>query len=293
MKRKPFILLIIIMTMPMAVGFAQNPVSVIDSLGIEIWPDYDKASVLVLMTGTLPDDTQFPASVTLPLPEAAQLNAVARFDRKDGNMIDDIFSSTETPGTLTFTTPDLRFRVEYYFPYTVNKTQISFDYTWLADLTVNNFQLRVQRPTSAGRLNTKPATASVVRSGDGFDYHSFPVRTVPAGQSFSLQVDYTITTAQLSAASLPSPNANLQPAAFPATPGSGSGINWALAAVVTGGLLVLAALIWQISSRRSPSGIREPVDSGIEKQSRAQFCRNCGEPTDEGDKFCSGCGSEL
>jgi hypothetical protein len=293
MKPKSFVLLIIFMLMPMAAGFAQNPVSVIDSLGVEIWPDYDKASVLVLLTGALPENTRLPASVTLPLPETARLNAVARIDGKDGNMIDDILSSTEPPGTLTFTTPDLRFRVEYYFPYTVDKNQRSFDYSWLAAVTVNNFQLRVQRPTSAGTLNTKPATVNVVNSADGFDYHTFPARTVPAGQSFSLQVDYIMTAAQLSAASLPSPSTNPQPPALPATPGSGSGINWALAAVVAGGLLIIAALIWQIASRRSPSGIREPVDSGIEKQSRAQFCRNCGEPTDAGDKFCSGCGSEL
>ena len=293
MKRKSFVLLIFFMMMPMAAGFAQDPVSVIDSLGIEIWPDYDKTSVLVLLTGALPEDTQLPASITLPLPEAAQLNAVARFDPKDGNMIDDIFSSTEAPGTLTFTTPDLRFRVEYYFPYTVNKNQRSFDYTWLAAITVNNFQLRVQRPTSAGMLNTEPTTADVGRSGDGFDYHAFPARTVSAGQSFSLQVDYTMTTAQLSAANLPSPNTNLQPPALPATRGSGSGINWALAAVVVGGFIIIAALIWQIASRRSPPSIRESIDSRVENQSPAKFCRNCGGPTDEDDKFCSGCGSEL
>jgi hypothetical protein len=293
MKPKSFVLLIIFMLMPMAAGFAQNPVSVIDSLGVEIWPDYDKPSVLVLLTGALPADTRLPASVTIPLPEDARLNAVARIDGKDGNMKDDIFSSTEPPGTLTFTTPDLRFRVEYYFPYTVNKNQISFDYTWLADLTVNNFQLRVQRPTSAGTLNSEPAAANVVRSEDGFDYHSFPGRTIPAGQSFLLQVDYKISTVQLSAASLPSPNTNLKPSALPTTPGSGSGINWALAAVVTGGLLIIVALIWSLASRRSPSDMQKPIDSRVKKQSRASFCRNCGEPTDEGDKFCSGCGSEL
>ena len=171
--------------MPLAAGFAQNPVPVIDSLDIEIWPDYDKASVLVLLTGTLMGDTRFPASVTLPLPEAARLNAVARIDRKDGNMKDDIFSSTDPPGTLTFITPDLRFRVEYYLPYTVNKNQRSFDYTWLAAISVNNFQLRVQQPTSASTLKTEPADANVVRSGDGFDYHIFPARAVPAGQPFS------------------------------------------------------------------------------------------------------------
>ena len=293
MKRKLFVLLIFFMMIPMAAGFAQSPVSVIDSLGIEIWPDYDKPSVLVLLTGALLADTRLPASVTIPLPEEARLNAVARIDGKDGNMKDDVFSSTETPGTLTFTTPDLRFRVEYYFPYTVNENQISFGYNWLADLTVNNFQLRVQRPTSAGTLNTKPATASVVRSGDGFDYHSFPVRTVPAGRSFSLQVDYKITAAQLSTENLSSTNTSIQTPALPATPGTGFGINWALAAVVTGGLLIIVALIWSIASRRSSSSTRKPIDSRVERQSRAEFCRYCGEPTDEGDKFCSGCGSEL
>jgi len=293
MKRKTFMVLIIFMTMPVTAGFAQNPVFVIDSLGIDIWPDYDKASVLVLLTGALPENTQLPASVSLPLPETTRLNAVARIDRQDGNMIDDIIWSTEPLGTLTFTTPDLRFRIEYYFPYTVDKNRRSFDYTWLAAVTVNNFQLRIQRPTSAVTFITEPAASNVVSSTDGFEYHSFPARTVPAGQSFSLQVDYEMTTAQLSAASLPSPNTSVQPPALPASRGSGSGINWALAAVVSGGLIIVAALIWSIAARRSSPGTREPFDSRAEKQSRAKFCRNCGEPTDEGDKFCRGCGTGL
>jgi hypothetical protein len=277
----------------MATGFAQNPVSVIDALDIDIWPDYDQASILVLLTGTLPGDTRLPASVTLPLPEAARLNAVARIDRKDGNMKDDIFSSTDPPGTVTFITPDLRFRVEYYLPYTVNANQRSFVYNWLAAISVNNFQLRVQRPSSASTLNTKPAAANVVKSGDGFDYHTFPARAVPAGQSFSLRVDYKMINAQLSAASLPSPSTSMQTPAIPTTPSTGSGINWALAAVVTGGLIIIGALIWQIASRRPAPNIRKPLDTRVEKQSRAKFCRNCGEPIDESDRFCRGCGSEL
>jgi hypothetical protein len=292
-KRKLFILLIFFILIPIAPGFAQNPVSVIDALDIEIWPDYDKPSVLVLLTGTLPGDTRLPASVTLPLPEAARLNAVARIDRKDGNMKDDILSSTDPSGRLTFITPDLRFRVEYYLPYTVNKTQRSFDYTWLAAVSVNNFKLRVQRPSSASTLYTEPATANVVKSGDGFDYHTFPARAVPAGQSFSLRVDYKMTNAQLSATSMPPPNTNMQTPTLPAASSTGPGINWALAAVVSGGLIIIVAVIWQIASRRPSPKIRKPIDSRVEKQSRANFCHNCGEPIDEDDRFCRGCGSEL
>ncbi len=295
MKCNSFILLVIFILMPASMGFAQNPisVSVIDSLDIEIWPDYDRASVLVLLTGTLPGDTRFPASVTLPLPEGAQLNAVARIDSKDGDMKDDIFSSTDSRGTLTFITSDLRFRVEYYLPYTVDKSQHSFDYTWLAAITVNNLQLRVQRPTWASTLDTEPSAANVVRGGDGFDYHIFPTRTVLAGQPFTLHVDYKMTTAQLSAISLPRQNTSIQTPATPAKPSTGFGINWALAAIVAGALIIIGALIWQITIRRFSPNIRKHIDSQVERQSQAKFCRNCGEPIDEGDRFCSGCGSEL
>ena len=293
MKRKSSILIIFFMLMSMAQGFAQNPVSVIDALDIEIWPDYDKASVLVLLTGTLPGDSRLPASITLPLPEAARLNAVARIDRKDGNMKDDIFSSTDPPGTLAFTTPNLRFRVEYYLPYTVNENQRSFGFNWLAAVSVTKFQLRVQRPSSASTFNIKPAAANVERSGDGFDYHTFPARAVPAGQSFSLHVDYKMTTAQLSATSMPPPNTSIQSPALPAASSTGPGINWALAAVITGSLIIIVALIWQIASRRPSPNIRKPVNLRVEKRSRSKFCRICGEPIDEGDSFCSGCGLEV
>jgi hypothetical protein len=292
-KRNLFILLIFFILMPMAIGFAQNPVSVIDSLDIEIWPDYDRAAVLVLLTGTLPADTRLPASVTLPLPVGAQLNAVARIDSKYGDMKDDIFSSTDSGGTLTFIISDLRFRVEYYLPYTVDKSQRSFDYTWLAAMTVNHLQLRVQRPTSAITLNTEPAAANVVKDGAGFDYHIFPARAVPAWQPLTVHVDYKMTTSQLSATSLPRQNTNIQTPATPATPSTGSGINWALAAVVTGGLIFIGALIWQITSRRRASNINKPAASRAAKQSQEKFCGNCGAPTGKSDNFCSGCGSEL
>jgi hypothetical protein len=92
---------------------------------------------------------------------------------------------------------------------------------------------------------------------------------------------------------LPPPNTSIQTPALPATPSTGSGLNWALAAIVTGGLIIIVALIWQIASRRPSSDIHKPDDSRVEKQLRAEFCRNCGDPIEDGDRFCSGCGLEV
>ena len=245
------------------------------------------------MTGTLAGDTLLPATVTLPLPEAAQINAVARIDRQAGNMRDDIAWNTDSPNTLTFITPELRFRVEYYYPYTVNNNQRSFDFTWLADIPVHNFQLRLQQPTSAVTLTTEPASANIATGGDGFEYHTFSAQDVKAGQPFSLHVAYTMSTAQLSATSMPPPNSGEQPPALPGTPGTASGISWALVVIVAGGVIIIGALIWQITSRRRPPASRNANDSGVEARSRTRFCRNCGGPIDESDRFCTSCGSEL
>jgi hypothetical protein len=294
MKRNLLILIICAILMPAVRGFAQNTAPAFERLDVDIWPDYDRASVLVLLTGKLPDSTRFPASVTVPLPESAQLNAVARIDQRDGAMKDDIFSAPDGSGSMTFITPDPGFRVEYYLPYAINDNQRTFEFTWQAAIPVRNFQLKVQRPVFAANLDTEPAAANIARSVDGFVYHTFPATAVPADQPFSLRVNYTMTSDQLSATRLPSVDSTAQNPAMPGTPASAYGINWALVALIAGGILIFGALVWQLASRRSSSGTRASAGTGGEKKlSRAKFCRNCGEAVDEGDRFCSGCGTEL
>ncbi|HEX6387566.1 MAG TPA: hypothetical protein VF177_23100, partial [Anaerolineae bacterium] len=113
------LLLLIILAAPFpSVASAQSETTAIESLAVEFWPDYDRPAVLVLLTGTLPADTPLPATVTLPLPQEADLNAVARIS-DDNVMIDDIEYTTGAD-QLTFTTPDRRFRIEYYLPYTAD-----------------------------------------------------------------------------------------------------------------------------------------------------------------------------
>ena len=273
----------------MTTAFAQNTIKSLDALVIDLWPDYDRASVLILLTGSLPANTKFPATVTLPLPETAQLNAIARIDSSDGKMKDDILSSP-APGEISFITPDLRFRLEYYLPYTVNNLQRSFDFAWLADIIVDNFQLNIQQPLSASSLTTEPAAANIVTRGDGFVYHTFPTRAFQAGQPFLVHVNYKTTTAQLSTESRSPQLFDEQTTGSPAKSTEGSGINWAIVIV---GLIVFAGSAWQVVSHRTSHKIRKPSVAKIKIQSKTKFCQDCGEPVDEDNKFCGECGKEL
>jgi hypothetical protein len=244
------------------------------------------------LTGALSADTKLPATVNLTLPETAQLHAVARIDSSDGVMKDDIISSLE-PGGLRFTTSDLRFRVEYYLPYAANNNQRTFNFTWLAGLSVNNFQLKIQRPISASYLSTEPLSMNVFKGQDGFTYYAFPEQPVPAGQSFSVDVDYTMNTVQLSAASLAPPKTGVQKPELPSTSKTGGGLNWPVVAVVGVGVIIVIIFVWQIAARRGASNRSVTQDTKAQKPSQAEFCHDCGNQIDIDDRFCRNCGINL
>ncbi len=282
----------IIMLIPLTTSWAQTPIKSIDSLVVDLWPDYDRASVLVLITGSLPANTPLPATVTLPFPESARLNAIARIDSTDGKMKDDIISSP-APGEISFITPNLRFRLEYYIPYTANNFRRSFNFSWMADLTIYNFGLNLQQPLSAKSLETEPDAVNIVKEQDGFIYHKYPSRTINPGQLNSLQVSYTMTSAQLSAQSLRPKKSGEQTPELPVGSLTGTGTDWAMLTFVIGILLIIAAVIWQIVSRRSSAISHEPIETPNEEISDSKFCQYCGKQVDVGDKYCRKCGDRL
>jgi hypothetical protein len=292
MKRNYLFLLILFTLMLPCIAHTQGKVTAIDSLSIDLWPDYDQTSALVLLTGALPANTKLPATVTLPFPEKAQLNAVARIDSSDGVMKDDILSSL-APGKLTFTTPDLSFRVEYYLPYAVNNKRRAFSFTWLADVPVNSLTLRVQKPLSASSLITEPATTNVFRGEDGFTYHTFPVKAVPAGQPFSVQVDYTMATAQLSAENLSTHGTRVQGSGVNSSLNTKAGTNWSIVAAVVGSIIIVILFVWQIATRRGRANPPRAHHAKAKSQYPSKFCPNCGNPTGKDDRFCSNCGTAL
>lgn len=290
MKRQYFIFLFLLILILPGRGYSQNMVKTLDSLAVEIWPDYDQASVLVMLSGTLPADTQLPATVTFPFPKNAQLNAVARIDSGDGVMKDDIVYN-QAPNEITFITPDLRFRLEYYLPYTINDNHHTFTFTWLAELSVDNFQIRIQQPLSASSLTTVPGTVNVSAGGDGFTYHAFPIQSVPAGQKISVKVDYTMTSPQLSVAQS-APQSSPQPPLAPPFDGK-VGTHWLIVTVVIGLIIIAIILVWKTGSRRDEASRQVTPQAKSKAGSASRFCTKCGNPTDKEDKFCSKCGSAL
>jgi hypothetical protein len=289
MKRSQWLPVLLLALLPLAGARGQGPVTTLENLAIFIWPDYDRPSVLVLLTGTLAGDEPLPAVVTVPLPEDAQLNAVARIDSQE-RMVDDIPYSTDA-GNLTLTTPDPRFQVEYYLPYRVEDGQHVFRLTWLSDLSVERLEATVQRPRAAASLLTEPTAIQVLEGQDGLAYMRLPAQVVPPGQPYTLTVRYPMASTQLSVDR--PPGGRGAPAAAPAAPGSAPApaFGWpALAAVIGVGLISALATWWLMRVRCAPAA---GSTAEREEEVARRYCHACGRPVAREDRFCCDCGASL
>lgn len=290
---------------------AQTAVTTIDSLAVDIWPEYDRAAVLVLLTGFLPADTPLPATITIPLPENADLNAVARITA-EGSLFADITFDESVSGQVTLTTPDPRFRVEYYMPYALEEDTRSFTFEWETDVDVRELLVSVQEPVAADSMATEPAAFSVTPRQDGFQYHNLSPVEVPAGESFTLVVNYSRTISQLSAELVqPETAAETTTTGQPETTPETSP-NWPTIVLASGGVAVLAVGAWMLLGERLVAARRGSVKSRPapvvprpkkresvretaveETPTFVQFCHHCGQKTAPDDRFCRSCGTRL
>lgn len=296
MKRKIVLFSSLLLLMLAAAPLrAQEEAGRLEQLVVDLWPDFDRPSVLVLLTGRLPAGTSFPATVTLPVPQEATLNAVAIISTE--NQMFEVPYTFEN-GNLQFTVEEPRFRVEYYFPYEADGLARGFTFNWQSGLAVDDLNVSLQRPAAATSLTTDPAAEVVGQGSDGLTYHDY-VTSLPPNQTFQLDVQYAMISDALTAAA----TSALAPTLVPATgEAADRTMNWPLFLGGAGLLFIVLAVIWQIGGNRAPAGPpRKPSmrrDSPVRRATArssgpARFCHNCGTQAEPGDRFCRECGTEL
>jgi hypothetical protein len=272
----------------------------------------------VLLTAFLPANTPLPATITIPIPAGADVNAVARVT-SEGELFADITFDDSTNGQLTLTTPDPRFRVEYYIPYTLEGSQRTFSYEWQADMVVGELQVSVHQPVASTDLSTVPESFSVTPRRDGLQYHNLSPQPISAGELFSVQVSYSRTISELSAELLqPAETAETTNSAAEVIEPAGQPATWQVILLASGGAALLAVGGWMLfgerllAARRSPvksrpaprparpkraeiqaAGTTTPAPANAQTAQPVQFCHQCGQHAAPDDRFCRSCGTRL
>ena len=320
------LLLTIVWLTPNQTAYAQKNITAqenisLASVAVDIWPEYDKPSVLVMYNISLSSDVKLPATLTMRIPSSAgQPYALAA---KDTSGLFNLQYQTNVDGewtSLTFTTSVPEVRLEYYDP-SLKKSgaQREYTYQWPGDYAVSNLTLSVQQPATATNMTFTPEITSGVTGQDGLTYYSLVVGQVKAGNPLTLNITYTKPNDQLTNTNSfqqvnPSQPINEQ------TPGRvtlNEILPWVLGAL--GFLLITVGGYWywrsgratspvQAGSRRHPprrsaahapsAGSPTPGQTGqVSQEAKGQesgtYCSQCGKRAGAGDVFCRTCGTRL
>jgi hypothetical protein len=284
--------MLVMIQLPVA---AQSPI-VLSSLQVQLWPEYDQPSMLVIYDLQVAPGTQLPASVPIRFPNEANLMAVA-MQGADGSLLnadylesgaDDAYQSiliqVQSPAT---------YRVEYYQPLTRAGGSRDFTFEWPGDLQVDSLAMSVRIPADATGATTDPALQPA-KTDQTASYLEGSFNSLPPGQAFTLNIHYVRSTEALTA-----PEQGLQPSQplDASTPGRVMISNYlpyflgALGVVLIGSG---AFYFWQASRGRSPRPTRHRGSTRLPLgRSDDVYCHACGTRAQAGDRFCRVCGARL
>lgn len=263
-----------------AVLFAQAGTP-IRALEIALWPEYDDPRVLVILTGTLEPGEGI---LSLPLPEGADLNAVAFAEV--GVSLTNAEWEVETSGgasTLIVQLPAPRFQVEYYLDAVESgeDTLVSVEIP-VPDAPVGEARLVVQQPAQAASLSGDPAVGEPQLGFAGLTYFSRDLGSLSGGDVVRQQVRYVRLAPGLSTQPSSPPPGSPAPAAT-------DGPDWRLlgaAAAVAVGVASLGLWLWRGGGLSAVSERVRPRPGPP-----AGYCHNCGHPFQPGDRYCAQCGT--
>lgn len=274
---------------------AQSPIA-LSSVQVQLWPEYDQPSMLVILDFQLAPGTELPASVSMQFPKEANLMAVA-MQAPDGSLLNaDYLESKDAAAwqSVTIQAQTLTtYRIEYYQPLIRTGEARAFTFVWPGTLAVQDLGVSIRIPVDATGVATDPSLQAT-QSDDLAQYLEASFGAQVAGQPLTLDLSYSRTSEALTA-----PEQGLQPSQplGASTPGRVMISNYlpyflgALGVMLIGGG---ALYFWQAGRAREPrptrhgGGPQAPL-----RDAEAIHCHQCGTRAKEGDRFCRVCGTRL
>ncbi|MEW6717649.1 MAG: zinc ribbon domain-containing protein [Chloroflexota bacterium] len=297
------VLLLALLVAPLQNVQAQNEVT-LEVLEVNLWPEYDRPEMLVILQVTLPADAVLPFELTLRIPAAAGEPFAVTVRESDGELYETEYERTVSDEwafiTFTATTPEAH--LEYYDPsLTILGTERRYVFQWSGDYAVQVMNVHVQEPVGARDMHISPSLSTVTEGFNSLIYYSGMIGSLNAGDTFLLTLDYQKETETLSIEQLPTDTS--------ISLGTLLGENtkkillWGL--VVLGVVFTAGGVWWfrkstRVSApqkkrhrtQRTKTEERIQIDSGPPREGTL-YCHMCGKQAIAGDRFCRACGTQL
>ena len=265
-----------------------------DTLTVQLWPEFDQPSMLVIYDFTLPQDTSLPVDVTLRIPTDANLIAVAY--ASNGNLLNVPYQNPQEENgwqvvNITVDT-SAAYHIEYYVPLTRQDTKREYTYLWPGDYAVKAFNVSIKMPVDTTEYTTDPQMKETTPTADsGQTDLEWGTNNLEAGQQLPIKLTYTKTSDRLSASDQP-----LQTGAVDENTEGRISLSNYLPYILGGmGILLIATgglYFWQSSKGRPGRRLRHRTHDE-EAVGGEVYCHQCGKRAQPGDRFCRTCGTRL
>ena len=282
---------ILFLLIPTAVN-AQNQIE-LSSVSVQLWPEFDQPSMLVIYDFTLREDISLPADVSIRIPQESNLIAVA-FEQ-DGNLLNAPFEEPTITGDWKVVTvkvdQDTTYHIEYYAPLTKVELQRDYDFLWPGDYSVDDFNLTLRVPVDTTEITTEPQMTERKPTESGVNYLELERKNLAEGQQVFVKITYIKTSDRLatSGSTLEAGTVDNN------TPGRISLANYLI--YILGGVgvfLILASgyYFWKSGQRQVRPRKRRRSTRELD-ESEEFYCHQCGKRAQSGDRFCRTCGTRL
>jgi len=271
----------------------------LEAINVELWSEYDRASMLVIYEFMVSQETPLPAEVKLRFPKDGNLVAVAL--ESNGEFFNKDFYGPVAQGNWQSITIKVEtyepHRIEYYEPLTQDDNKRQFKFQWFGDYYVKEFAVNVLIPADSTELVTAPALETTATTSDGLlTTGTVTKEDLKMMNSFQFELEYQRTSTAL--AKSDQATAQLEPAApvDENTPGRVSIAN--LPWIIGGfGLALIGIALfsyWRSTKVQSTeSQPRKHRRKPEEEEDGQAYCHECGARAHAGDRFCRTCGSRL
>jgi hypothetical protein len=301
--RKWYVVLLLLLVLIIPAPVHAKPPASFESMEVDLWPEYDQPSMLVIYRITLDPATTLPADVTLHIPVSVGDPSALATRETNGQLVNLAYTRTIQGdwSAITFKSTSYQIQCEYYDPGLVkNGSTRTFTYTWPADYTVKALTLQVQQPVGASQMTLSPDLGSSITASSGLAYYNATVGTVTAGTQFKLSIQYQKNTDALSQPTQPvQPSETLGPTTAGRTQ-SPSLVILLLVGVAVILFIVSIYLLFRSNKVEITFGEnkrhkthKNPAIEGNAASQEGTFCHQCGKRAAPGDVFCRACGTHL
>ena len=274
---------------------AQNTLT-LETLEINLWPEYDQPEMLVIYKGSLPDNS-WPVSLTFRLPKAVikpyevavwvdgSLMQATYTYKTVGNYVEVYFQATEQ-----------NFQLEYYDQLTINGSLRKYNFTWPGDIAIKSAAIVVQAPVDFSNMQfIPPNDVSSHLSQDNLTVYYHPIGALNQDQPYNYSINYQKSTNTLTTQKLNVRTSGPLPKSMWIRT-----LPWAFGFVA---LLVIAGGVWffwrsglpQVGDkkrRRKKVAAPANVEAASADESGV-YCHRCGRRASLTDVFCRSCGTKL